>query len=50
MSSSSSPQRPDHRPRHGFLAWAVFILAVGSMLALIGGCMTVLYAPLFTGG
>ncbi|CAM3913823.1 hypothetical protein NOGI109294_18385 [Nocardiopsis gilva] len=48
--SSSSPQRPDHRPRHGFLAWLVFILAVGSMLALIGGCMTVLYAPIFTGG
>ncbi|MDA2803127.1 hypothetical protein [Nocardiopsis suaedae] len=42
----SGPTLP---PRHGFWAWLVFILAVGAVLALAGGCMAYMYRPLFGG-
>ncbi|WP_046469316.1 hypothetical protein [Allosalinactinospora lopnorensis] len=52
--SSSTPNSPDEGPaggsKHGFLAWFVFILAIGVMLSVIGGCMALVYGPLFTGG
>ncbi|WP_017595186.1 hypothetical protein [Nocardiopsis potens] len=37
-------------PRHGFWAWFAFILAVGAVLAVTGGCLSVMYAPVFGGG
>lgn len=40
---------PTAPPRNGFVAWLVFILAVGAVLALAGGCMAYMYAPLFDG-
>ncbi|PSK96448.1 hypothetical protein CLV63_11142 [Murinocardiopsis flavida] len=36
-------------PRHGFVAWFVFFLAIAAVLALTGGCMALIYAPVFTG-
>ncbi|MBB4932564.1 hypothetical protein F4561_003384 [Lipingzhangella halophila] len=38
------------RPRHGFLAWLVFILAIGTVLTVVAGCMAMVYGPMLTGG
>ncbi|QBI55141.1 hypothetical protein [Streptomonospora litoralis] len=35
---------------YGVLAWTVFVLSIAAVLGLLGGCMSVLYAPLLTGG
>ncbi|MFD0773440.1 hypothetical protein ACFQZ2_05810 [Streptomonospora algeriensis] len=34
---------------HGPLAWTVFVLAIVSVLVLLGGCLSVLYGPVVTG-
>ncbi|MDA8372317.1 MAG: hypothetical protein M0026_20955 [Nocardiopsaceae bacterium] len=52
--SSSTPPPPHpglgrHR-RYGFFAWFVFIVAIGAVLALAGGCLAVMYGPVLTGG
>ncbi|MFC7744839.1 hypothetical protein ACFQXA_33800 [Nocardiopsis composta] len=31
------------------MAWFVFIIAVGAVLAVTGGCLSVMYAPVFGG-
>lgn len=47
---NTSDQVRDARPRHGFLAWFVFVVAVVVVLALAGGCMAMVYGPVLTGG
>ncbi|MDA2812694.1 hypothetical protein O4J56_18765 [Nocardiopsis sp. RSe5-2] len=47
--SAEAASGPTVPPRNGFWAWLVFILAVGAVLALAGGCMAYMYGPLFTG-
>ena len=53
--SGSGPARkrgdPRHGPpRHGFWAWFLFIAAVAAVLSVTGGCMAMMYAPVFGGG
>ncbi|WP_393916480.1 hypothetical protein [Halostreptopolyspora alba] len=47
---NTSDQARDTRPRHGFLAWFVFVVAVGAVLTLAGGCVAMVYGPVLTGG
>ncbi|GAB3205355.1 hypothetical protein ACQEU5_01905 [Marinactinospora thermotolerans] len=50
--SSSAGRDEDARaepPRRGPLAWAVFVVAIAVVLAVMAGCMTVMYAPVFSG-
>ncbi|GLU46213.1 hypothetical protein [Nocardiopsis ansamitocini] len=47
MPTSPSPGPPGG---YGFTAWFVFVVAVAAVLTLSVGCMTTLYAPIFTGG
>lgn len=44
MSSS-----PPERPKHGFVAWTVFIAAVLTVLAISAGCTVMVYGAVFTG-
>ncbi|GAA1776104.1 MULTISPECIES: hypothetical protein [Streptomonospora] len=44
------PSKQRRRSGYGPFAWTVFVLAIVSVLALLGGCVSVLYGPLVTGG
>ncbi|WP_169775389.1 hypothetical protein [Streptomonospora alba] len=48
--AGSLPPSGRRRRAHGPLAWTVFVLAIVSVLVLLGGCLSVLYGPLVTGG
>ncbi|GAB3450755.1 hypothetical protein GCM10027570_26050 [Streptomonospora sediminis] len=50
MPSSDSPPPTGPRRGYGVGAWTVFVLAIVSVLTLLGGCLSVLYGPLLTGG
>ncbi len=43
----TSEEAPADRSQHGFVAWLVFILAIGVVLAVVSGCMAAVYAPVF---
>lgn len=45
-SEPESPQADGVAPRRGCVAWIVFVVAIGAMLALAGGCMAAVYWPL----
>ncbi|WP_156002472.1 hypothetical protein [Streptomonospora sp. PA3] len=52
-SSDPAGPTPPAEPRrrgYGAPAWIVFVLAIVSVLMLLGGCVSVLYAPVLTGG
>jgi hypothetical protein len=44
------PHRRRGGDRSGPLAWAVFVLAVAAVLALVAGCAVLVYGPVLTGG
>ncbi|GAA4918189.1 hypothetical protein [Streptomonospora salina] len=48
--AGSRPPSGQRRGGYGPLAWTVFILAVVAVLVLLGGCLSVLYGPIATGG
>ncbi|GAA3756684.1 hypothetical protein HDA32_004015 [Spinactinospora alkalitolerans] len=50
MSSSPEPRPSAQPPKRGPLAWLVFLAAIAAVLAVAAGCMTMMYAPIFTGG
>ncbi|TDQ52401.1 hypothetical protein [Actinorugispora endophytica] len=41
---SSSPPEP---PRHGLVAWLVFVAAILVVLTITAGCTVMMYAPAF---
>ncbi|GAA3735397.1 hypothetical protein [Salinactinospora qingdaonensis] len=49
-SPSDAHEEPTPPPRHGPVAWLVFIAAIAAVLVLVSGCMAMIYGPIFTGG
>jgi hypothetical protein len=45
MPDPGTEGRPGGVPRHGFVAWAVFLLALAAVLVLVTGCLAAMYAP-----
>ncbi|MDT0303337.1 hypothetical protein [Streptomonospora wellingtoniae] len=46
---STPPSQKRRASGYGPFAWTVFVLAIVSVLVLLGGCVSVLYGPLVTG-